>query len=334
MLLPEEGRVVPFFARETVLATGGLGQIFLHTTNPRSARGDGIAMAARAGVRLINLEYIQFHPTALYHPEAERFLISETVRGEGGVLLRRNGHSFMENFHPQASLAPRDVVARAIHQTMMEFDEPYVYLDISHKPADWTKTRFPQIYEQCLRYGIDITQHPIPVVPAAHYSCGGIAVDRVGRTSMRRLRAVGEVSCTGVHGANRLASTSLLEAIVWGHSTALHIAHSLRSHSSYFPQINEWQYEHEEVDPALVLQDWLSIKYTMWNYAGLIRTTKRLLRAKQILRELEEEIESFYARSLLTDELLGLRNGIRTALAVLYACLENRVSRGCHYRAD
>jgi len=334
VLLQNEQQVIPIFAKETVLATGGLGQLYLHTTNHPNARGDGIAMASRANVRLINLEYIQFHPTALYHPQAKRFLISESVRGEGGVLIRRNGETFMERFHPQGCLAPRDVVARAIHDILVSYNEPCVYLDISHKPADWIRQRFPNIYRTCLEYGIDITKEPIPVVPAAHYSCGGIAVDLKARSSMRRLRAVGEVSCTGVHGANRLASTSLLEALVWGTFAGNDIADLIKKETYYFPEIAEWECQHEEVDPALIVQDWLTIKYTMWNYVGLVRTAKRLNRAKQILRELQMEVESFYARAVLSDQLLGLRNGVQTALDVLFACIENRQSLGCHYRID
>lgn len=334
VFLQKEQKILPIFACETVLATGGLGQLFLHTTNPRNARGDGVAMAYRAGVRLINLEYVQFHPTALYHPRAERFLISESVRGEGGILICKNGKTFMEKYHPLGCLAPRDVVARAIHDIMVTYDEPCVYLDISHKPAHWIKQRFPNIYRKCLEYGIDITREPIPVVPAAHYSGGGIAVDLKGNSSMRRLRAVGEVSCTGIHGANRLASTSLLEGLTWGYLAGLDIAQLLKKENYYFPEIAEWQCEYEEVDPALIVQDWLTIKYTMWNYVGLIRTSKRLERAKQLLRELQIEVEAFYARAVLTDDLLGLRNGVQTALAVLFAAIENRRSRGCHYRLD
>lgn len=337
IFLQDEGRVEAFLARETLLATGGLGQLFLHTTNPKGARGDGIAMAYRAGARLVNLEYIQFHPTALYHGDGERFLISESVRGEGGVLIRRNGESFMEKYHPLGSLAPRDVVARAIHTEMLEHQEPCVYLDITMKDPDWIRRRFPNIYAKCASVGIDMTKQPIPVVPAAHYSCGGVAVDLEGRTSIRRLRAAGEVSCTGVHGANRLASTSLLEGLVWGVEAARSIAAEIRERGRdayYFPPIEAWRYENEPVDPALIFQDWLTIKYTMWNYVGLIRTTKRMKRARSILRELQTEIEYFYERARLSDDIIGLRNGCQAALAVLFAALENRRSFGAHYRID
>jgi L-aspartate oxidase len=336
VLLRDTGEVVPIFARETVLATGGLGRLFLHTTNPNGARGDGIAIAYRAGARVINLEYIQFHPTALYHPQAERFLISESVRGEGGELIRRDGTRFMKRYHPRGSLAPRDVVARAIHEEMLERGEECVYLDITHRDPEWVRHRFPHIHAKCLEHGIDITRQPIPVVPAAHYSCGGVAVDLEGRTSMRRLRAVGEVSCTGLHGANRLASTSLLEGLVWGTAAGESIAREMkrRREAPRTPRIEPWRHETEPVDPALILQDWLTIKHTMWNYVGLMRTTKRLERALAFLRELQLEIEEFYARARLSDALLGLRNGCQAAVAVTYAAIQNRVSRGCHYRVD
>lgn len=342
VLMQETGRVEMVTARETVLATGGLGQLFLHTTNPRGARGDGIAMAYRAGARLLNLEYVQFHPTALYTTnggsaagEVASFLISESLRGEGAVLKRRDGAEFMDKYHARGSLAPRDVVARAIHTEMLENKEPHVVLDITHKDAGWIRHRFPHIHRECLRAGIDITTQPIPVVPAAHYSCGGVAVDLEGRTSIHRLRAVGEVSCTGVHGANRLASTSLLEGLVWGIQAGRGATRHIREGGAgYFPEIAPWRYENESSDPALLLQDWNTIKYTMWNYVGLVRTTKRMKRARAILRELQTEIEYFYERARLTDEIIGLRNGAQAALAVLFAALENRSSHGAHFRVD
>lgn len=335
VLLREEGVVKTFMARETVLATGGLGQLFLHTTNPRGARGDGIAMAYRAGARLINLEYIQFHPTALYTETGHRFLISESLRGEGGRLTLRDGTEFVRKYDDRGSMAPRDIVARAIHEELIASDEPCVFLDISHKDSGWIKERFPGIYEKCLTHGIDMTREPIPVVPAAHYSCGGVAADLNGKTSIRGLRAVGEVACTGLHGANRLASTSLLEALVFGYYAGTDIAKELAGNSSRaFPEIEPWVRQREDIDPALILQDWLTIKYTAWNYVGLVRSTKRLLRARQILRELQLEVESFYARARMDDQMIGMRNGVQTALAVLYAALENRESRGCHYRVD
>ena len=321
-------------AKETILATGGLGRIFLHTTNPAGACGDGVAMAYRAGARCINMQFVQFHPTTLYHG-SERFLISESLRGEGARLIDAAGREFMLAYHPDGSLAPRDIVARGIHQMMHETGARCAFLDISHKPADWIRTRFPGIHAKCREVGIDITRQPIPVVPAAHYSCGGIAVDQWGRSSMHRLRAVGEVSCTGLHGANRLASTSLLECLVWGTRAGEDAARAVASGDNYYqPEIAPWQYETEAVDPALVAQDWLTIRQTMWNYVGLVRTRKRLDRAQQILRELHLEVGRFYARSELTDGLIGLRNGIQAALVVLLAAIEARESRGCHYRVD
>ncbi len=327
------GRVETILARHTVLATGGLGAIYLHSTNPGGARGDGIAMAYRAGARLNNLEYIQFHPTALYHRLARRFLISESVRGEGGRLVLANGEEFMQRHHPQGSLAPRDVVARAIHEELLASDSPCVYLDLTHKDANWIRERFPTIHGECEKVDIDITRQPIPVVPAAHYCCGGVATDLLGRTTIDRLWAVGEVACTGVHGANRLASTSLLEGLVFGHRAAQAIAEDMgrQAGADEMPPIDPWVDESESADPALILQDWLTINYTMWNYVGLARTQKRLKRARHILQELREEVEDFYERTKIDDGLIGLRNGVQTALAVLYAAQQNHTSRGCHY---
>jgi L-aspartate oxidase len=320
VLLQRERRVVAIMAGETLLATGGLGQLYLHSTNPRGARGDGIAMAARAGARLVNLEYIQFHPTALYEGAAgagggrPAFLITEAVRGEGGRLVDRQGNEFMHLYHELGSLAPRDVVARAIHQVMIEHDEACVYLDISHRSPAWVEQRFPTIHKRCRQMGMDMTTE--------------------GETSIDRLRAAGEVACTGVHGANRLASTSLLEGLVWGAEAGKAAVRRKLSGPQYYPPIADWKLEQEVVDPALIVQDWLTIKYTMWNYVGLVRGTKRMKRARAILRELQTEIEYFYERAALSDEVIGLRNGCQAALAVLHAALENRTSRGGHYRID
>jgi L-aspartate oxidase len=330
----ESRRVETILARETILATGGLGRLYLHTTNPPGACGDGVAMAYRAGARCINMQFVQFHPTTLYHG-GERFLISESLRGEGARLIDASGREFMKDQHPEGSLAPRDIVARGIHRMMHETGAPCAYLDITDKPAAWVRKRFPQVYEGCLRAGIDITAQPIPVVPAAHYSCGGIAVDTEGRSSMRGLYAVGEVSCTGVHGANRLASTSLLECLVWGTRAGRDAAEEVLSRpAGSGPDIAPWQHETEPVDPALVAQDWLTLRQTMWNYVGLVRSQRRLDRAQEILRELHLEIGRFYARSELSDGLISLRNGAQAALAVLLAAIEARESRGCHFRTD
>jgi L-aspartate oxidase len=332
-------KVKRFFASATVLATGGLGQLYLHTTNPRVARGDGLAMAHRAGAVIINAEYVQFHPTAFYHRDADRFLISESLRGEGAILRTRAGRDFMPDYHPDGSLAARDVVARAIHEEMLKNGDEYVLLDLSRLKVD-PRVRFPTIYQTCLRYGVDITRDPIPVVPAAHYFCGGVQVDTWGRTSIRRLYAVGEVSCTGVHGANRLASTSLLEALFWGRRAAEDAA---RRHppaggfdTGRIREIASWHDEGltEAIDPLLIIQDWMMIKSTMWNYAGIVRTTKRLARAEADLSYLAHRIEQFYRETRLADSLIGLRNGLAAALVVAEAASRNPVSRGCHYRRD
>lgn len=328
------GTISPILAKETVLATGGLGNVFLHSTNPPGARGDGIAMAHRAGARIVNMQYVQFHPTAFLAPDG-CFLVSETVRGEGGRLVDRHGNEFMQRFHPAGSLAPRDVAARAIYQTMLKSGEPCVYLDISHKPADQLRERFPSIYTMCMQRGIDLTREPIPVVPAAHYSCGGIGTDDCGRTNIDRLRAVGEVACTGLHGANRLASTSLLECLVWGTRAGAAAAEHIASREDfYFPEIAEWRYEREPADPALIAQDWLTIQHTMWNYVGLVRSEKRLNRAMRVLRELDLEIARFYEKCEVSDSIIGLRNGILAALLILEGAVQCRESRGCHYRLD
>jgi L-aspartate oxidase len=327
-------RVETILARETVLATGGVGAVYLHTTNPEGARGDGIAMAYRARVRLLNLEYIQFHPTTFYHPHAQRFLISESMRGEGARLVRKNGTEFMNKYHEQGMLAPRDVVARAIHEELLADNDPCVYLDVSHKNADWIRQRFPMITEACRDLGVDITHEPIPVVPSAHYCCGGVWTDLHGRTTLKGLWAIGEVACTGLHGANRLASTSLLEGLVFGYRAARAMVQVLKD-SSYSDgrQIDPWVDVHEPTDPALILQDWLTIKYTMWNYVGLVRSPRRLSRASRILRELQDEVEAFYAQTRLDDNLIGLRNGVQASLSILYAARRNHTSRGCHYLA-
>ena len=330
------GTIVRCFARATVLATGGLGQIFLRTTNPVGSRGDGLAMAYRAGARVINTEYVQFHPTAFYHRNAPCFLITEAVRGAGARLVDERGTPFMDQYDPEwKDLAPRDVVARSIHSEILKRGVSNAYLDLrSYIPAERIRTEFPGMYQGCLEYGIDVTRDLLPVVPAAHYSCGGVWVDEYGRSTIERLYAIGEVSCTGLHGANRLASTSLLEGLVWGHRSAGHISTELRAHDGpRYEDIPAWQPTGQETpDPALISQDESSIKHIMWNYVGLVRTTARLARAIQDLRNLEVEIERFYRKAALTDELLGLRNAVRVALIVTLAAWENHESRGAHYR--
>jgi L-aspartate oxidase len=330
------GKVIRCLARQTILAAGGLGQIFLNNTNPIGARGDGIAMAYRAGARVINMEFVQFHPTTFYHPQAPRFLISEAVRGEGARLVNANGEPFMQNYDPEwKDLAPRDVVSRSIYHELLTRDVTNVFLDLrSYMSSEHIHEHFPTIYAFCKTYGIDLTRDLVPVVPGAHYSCGGIWVDMAGHSTIDRLYAIGEVACTGLHGANRLASTSLLEGLVWGHRSAQHIIDHFKKHS--IPPANEipeWQeLGSKQPDPALIQQDMTTIKQMMWNYVGLVRTTDRLERALRELRHLETEIESFYRVSILTDELIGLRNAVRTAVIVAMAAWENKSSVGCHYR--
>jgi len=328
-------------AAKTVLATGGLGRIYRHTTNPAGARGDGLAMAFRAGARIVNAEYVQFHPTILAAPGAEGFLITEAVRGEGGVLLDPAGFPFMEKYAPEwKDLAPRDIVARAIHVEMEANGYSHVLLDIaSHMSPDALKSRFPHIYEQCKRVGVDITLESIPVVPAAHYSCGGIAVDVWGRGSIGNLYAVGEVACTGLHGANRLASTSLLEGLVWGCRVAQDIEVELLASHPVVPtreDIPAWDESGliTDSDPALIQGDMQTIQNIMWHYVGLIRSADRLTRAIRELRHLQTEIETFYRNTKLSDGLIGLRNAVEAALLVAEAAYHNRQSRGCHFRAD
>ncbi len=329
-------RVIRCLAKKTVLATGGLGQIFLRTTNPTGARGDGLAMANRAGVRVINAEFVQFHPTAFYQEGAPSFLISEAVRGAGARLVDRNGTPFMQKYDAQwQDLAPRDLVARSIHREMLGNNVSHVYLDLhSYVPQAEIRSHFPTIRERCLDYGVDITQDLVPVVPAAHYFCGGIWVDAYGKTDHEHLYAVGEVACTGLHGANRLASTSLLEGLVWGERAAEQILHTLpTTPHPIAAAMPSWRDEGVEcADQTLISQDMRSIQQLMWNYVGLVRTTPRLARALRDLGGLEIEIEQFYRKIRLSDELLGLRNAVRSALIVTNAAWRNKASMGCHWR--
>jgi L-aspartate oxidase len=331
-----------YLADMTILATGGIGRIYRNTSNPAGARGDGLAMAHRAGARIVNAEYVQFHPTTLVAPGADGFLISEAVRGEGGILLTPDGRAFMADYSPQwKDLAPRDVVARAIHQEMETHGYNYVLLDIAtHMEAEAIRERFPNIYATCLKAGIDITREPIPVVPAAHYFCGGVLVDEWGRTNIENLYAVGEISCTGLHGANRLASTSLLEGLVWGDRAARDIAQQLRECGNQCSpareEVPQWDESNlfEDADSALIQGDMQTIQNIMWHYVGLDRTEDRLSRAIRELRHLTNEIETFYRTTKLSDGLIGLRNAVDVALIIAQAALHNRQSRGCHFRED
>ena len=328
----QTNQVIAILSSKTILATGGLGQLFLHTTNPKEATGDGIAMAWRAGARCFNLHYIQFHPTALYHPTG-RFLISEALRGEGAKLINLQGEEFMEQYHKLGALAPRDVVSRAIHMQMIKESADCMFLDITHKNSDWIKNRFPTIYEYCLSKGVNITKEIIPVVPAAHYSCGGVGVNLVGKTSLKRLYAIGEISCTGLHGANRLASTSLLECLVWGYFSGKDAVETYDD-SDYFPPIEVWKQGNKNVDPAHIAQEWLTIKNTMWNLAGLIRSQEKLHSAMHILRNLQSDVEKFYQNSRLDKNIIALRNGAQTALAIIASSTAARESRGTHYVSE
>ena len=336
LLDQESGQVQRVLARATILASGGLGQIFLRTTNPVGARGDGLAIAYRAGARVLNCEFVQFHPTAFYHQNAPFFLISEAVRGAGARLIDSNGSPFMQKYDPEwKDLAPRDVVARGIHQEMLSSGASNVFLDIaSYMPAETIRDHFPSIYSTCAQYGIDITREPIPIVPAAHYFCGGVWADLWGRTTLDHLYAVGEVACTGLHGANRLASSSLLEGVVWGYRAADHILHTSKEHPQpKAEEIPPWIETGTYIsDAALISQDMSVIKNIMWNYTGLIRTSERLQRAIRELRHLETEIERFYRAVKMTDDIIGLRNAVRAAIIVTISALENKTSVGCHYR--
>ena len=328
----KNNKVIAMLASKTILASGGIGQLFLHTTNPKEATGDGIAMAWRAGARCFNLHYIQFHPTALYHPSG-RFLISEALRGEGAKLVNASEYEFMFDYHKDGALAPRDIVSRSIHMQMLKEESDCMFLDIRHKEGKWTKERFPTIYSYCLSRGIDITKELIPVVPAAHYNCGGVGVNLVGKTSLKRLYAIGEVSCTGVHGANRLASTSLLECLVWGYFAGKDALEN-KDDETYFPPLSEWKQGKNNVDRAHVAQEWLTIKNTMWNLAGLIRSQKKLHTAMNVLRNLQSNVEQAYQKSKLDSSIIALRNGAQTALAIIASSVESRESRGTHYIED
>lgn len=328
--------VFPMLARKTILATGGLGKIYLRSSNPSWARGDGLAMAYRAGARVINCEFIQFHPTTFHYKMAPHFLISESVRGAGARLVNGNGAPFMDKYDKDwGDLAPRDVVSRAIHEEMLQRDIPNVYLDFaSYIPAAEIKTKFPKIYASCKNYGIDITNEPVPVVPGAHYFCGGVWVDQWGQSTTQNLYAVGEVACTGVHGANRLASASLLEGLVWGDISARHITQHLKGTAKPDPgNYPPWRdLGSVSPDQALISQDMSSIKNIMWNYVGLVRSSDRLARALRELRSLEFEVERFYQISKMSDSLIGLRNAVRSGIIVTSAAWANRKSMGCHYR--
>lgn len=333
LLNMDNDEVVTINASHVVLATGGAGKVYLYTTAPDGASGDGIAMAWRAGCRVSNMEFTQFHPTCLFHPHAKSFLISEAVRGEGGKLLLPNGHRFMPDHDERAELAPRDIVARAIDAELKRHGIDCVYLDISHKDADALREHFPMIHERCLELGIDITKDPIPVVPAAHYTCGGVVVDRSGRTDLPGLYCVGESTCTGLHGANRLASNSLLECLVYADTSAAYINAQEPTNPTSARDWDESKVRNAD-ELVVISNNWEEMRRFMWNYMGIVRTDKRLMRAARRIELLEEEILEHYANFRVSKDLLEMRNLLTCAKLMVKSARLRRESRGIHFSTD